>query len=125
MAEIIDRMRIGYNEGELMGLPAVERVQRGIILIIRDTIDHLISLGWDRQLDISIVPENEDGLPSVMLRGRKVFEIRYERMFVDPYTEETAEDRAALSIRGRWIGHIGRPGLLLRALRRMRRARAA
>lgn len=127
MADEIDRMRIGYDEGELMGLPAAQRVNRGIILAIRDTVEHLVTLGWDRQRDIGIVPENEDGLPAVELRGTRVFEMRFDRMLVDPlfvdsHSEETQEERSALSISGRWLRSVSRPGLLLRMWRRMRHA---
>lgn len=122
MADEIDHMRVGYDEGELMGLPAAQRVNRGIILAIRDTVEHLVTLGWDRDRDVKIVAENEDGLPSVELRGVRVFEMRFDRMLVDPYSEETVEQRGALSIRGHWLQKPGRPGLLLRMWRRMRHA---
>lgn len=102
-------MWIDYDGGELMGLPAVQRANRGIVLIIRDAIDHIVSLGWDRDRDIAIVPENEDDLPSIDLCGKRVFEVRLETSF-DPMKASWSDEPSPVRIQGRWLCEVSGPG---------------
>lgn len=108
-----DRLRVSYDEGELMGLPAAERVGRGIVLAVRDAIDHILSRGWDRDRDVRVVPENADGLPAVTLRGKRIFEVRVSLSSSDPL----ADEKDVVGIRGHWLGEVPTIGRLRRIVR--------
>jgi len=84
-----------------------DRINRVIVVMLRAVIESLLSLGWRIRSVTLEVPE-EDPLPCwVLLRGRRVFEVR-----LVPY------DDGRIQVQGEWIAPTPAPSLIDRMMRR-------